>query len=667
MPLFDAWATWELRQHWHRHHWQTRPITRNLVDNTFEIQFPTLAEAEACQQAWVADETAEWLWMTPNTRQGSIVTIVAWNVSAGRATCQWPDDAEVPLPRDPGVLFPRPTNTVERLRQRWAEAARTQSGSASLAAWVGGVLSAATMPVVAADAVQKTPETDPPLTEDQRRAVHTALTAPVTWIWGPPGTGKTSVITAIVQACWERGESVLVTAPTHVAVDEPLQRIAQAWDARPDRRDALYRGSILRWGRRVSARLHEAVLSHGTVADAIWTVRRAEREQHITAWRLLITQQLSRHATWDALWADTTWLAALTPSQRDSRVIPSGVFAQPLPATGPITSADRQTLTDAWDQWQQQDPWVFRPPLVPMIQGMTLAQLVATPPGEPVDVVIIDEVTMAALPLVMYAALWARKRVVVVGDFLQLPAIVPEETVWPAADRPLVRRWIHATAFSAQGITAQHIPAYPSLVALRDQFRMAEPICRVVNALAYAPHITLRTHTTPLPPRWPDATAHVVQVVPATSRAERTPQGSWVNPDHQILIDAIVRQILTHDPHTTIALLTPFRAQTHALYQRWRHDPRVMAATLHRMQGAERDIVILDPVRIGHWPQHPFLGATDTALQLWNVAVSRARRQVWWIAPAHWPGETVPARLTQWVQRVGQVIRIDERHSAEGV
>lgn len=44
-------------------------------------------------------------------------------------------------------------------------------------------------------------------------------------IQGPPGTGKTTVITEIVKQLIKKGENILVTSQTHIAVDNVLERI----------------------------------------------------------------------------------------------------------------------------------------------------------------------------------------------------------------------------------------------------------------------------------------------------------------------------------------------------------------------------------------------------------------------------------------------------------
>jgi|GEM_PF-3106676 len=75
------------------------------------------------------------------------------------------------------------------------------------------------------------PESCKPLNEAQRKAVDGALSSPhAFFIQGPPGTGKTTVITELVRQLTARDERVLLLAPSHVAVDEVLVRIARKQD-----------------------------------------------------------------------------------------------------------------------------------------------------------------------------------------------------------------------------------------------------------------------------------------------------------------------------------------------------------------------------------------------------------------------------------------------------
>lgn len=87
------------------------------------------------------------------------------------------------------------------------------------------------------------------LEPEQSEAVASALGRDTTFIWGPPGTGKTTTIGAIGCELYEYGRSVLLVSHTNTAVDGALLSIAnRLGESFPD-------GSILRVGDPVDSRL----------------------------------------------------------------------------------------------------------------------------------------------------------------------------------------------------------------------------------------------------------------------------------------------------------------------------------------------------------------------------------------------------------------------------
>jgi len=64
-----------------------------------------------------------------------------------------------------------------------------------------------------------------PLNSEQRSAVRSCLTSPLTVITGPPGTGKSQVVTSIVANCAWRGQRVLFASKNHKAVDVVEARV----------------------------------------------------------------------------------------------------------------------------------------------------------------------------------------------------------------------------------------------------------------------------------------------------------------------------------------------------------------------------------------------------------------------------------------------------------
>ncbi|WP_461829439.1 AAA domain-containing protein, partial [Aquifex sp.] len=67
----------------------------------------------------------------------------------------------------------------------------------------------------------------PKLNEFQEKAVEKALNAEkVFLIHGPPGTGKTTTLVELIKRCVEKGEKVLATADSNIAVDNLVERLA---------------------------------------------------------------------------------------------------------------------------------------------------------------------------------------------------------------------------------------------------------------------------------------------------------------------------------------------------------------------------------------------------------------------------------------------------------
>ncbi|KAI1821308.1 RNA dependent RNA polymerase-domain-containing protein [Xylaria intraflava] len=77
------------------------------------------------------------------------------------------------------------------------------------------------------------------LNNSQNAAVSAALKYPLVCLWGPPGTGKTQTIVAAIIALEKvlQKERILVTAPTHNAVDNVMRRYLAV--AKPDQQSAL--------------------------------------------------------------------------------------------------------------------------------------------------------------------------------------------------------------------------------------------------------------------------------------------------------------------------------------------------------------------------------------------------------------------------------------------
>ena len=84
------------------------------------------------------------------------------------------------------------------------------------------------------------------LNDEQRVAVGKALTNEVTYIWGPPGTGKTKTLGVLIKNLFNKDERTLIASNTNQAVDQVLLKLCQELG-----RDhpALTDGKIIRRGK----------------------------------------------------------------------------------------------------------------------------------------------------------------------------------------------------------------------------------------------------------------------------------------------------------------------------------------------------------------------------------------------------------------------------------
>lgn len=100
------------------------------------------------------------------------------------------------------------------------------------------------------------------ITGEHQVALEQALGSSLTYIWGPPGTGKTHAIAHLVAALVENGKRVLVASHTHAAVDAALYA---AVNPEPERTGPLAEhttvtlGQILRIGRTADQKIPDGV------------------------------------------------------------------------------------------------------------------------------------------------------------------------------------------------------------------------------------------------------------------------------------------------------------------------------------------------------------------------------------------------------------------------
>ena len=88
----------------------------------------------------------------------------------------------------------------------------------------------------------------PGLNQGQCNALSSSLGRDITFIWGPPGTGKTHTIGTVAEQLFQRGRSVLLVSHTNTAVDQAILHIAKAFRTSAATASFLDAGRVLRVG-----------------------------------------------------------------------------------------------------------------------------------------------------------------------------------------------------------------------------------------------------------------------------------------------------------------------------------------------------------------------------------------------------------------------------------
>ncbi|HET7752642.1 MAG TPA: AAA domain-containing protein [Anaeromyxobacteraceae bacterium] len=392
----------------------------------------------------------------------------------------------------------------------------------------------------------------------------------VALVHGPPGTGKTTVLVEVIRRAVERGEQVLATAPSNLAVDNLLERLVAAGvDGVRVGHPARLLPSVVAHALEVRTAEHESArIAAGLVAEAVALRREArKRKQRRGPGRFSEARDAERQAR--ALFAEARELEDRAEADVLSR-------APVVLAT--LTSLDARSLA-----------------------------------GRRFPLAVIDEATQAVEPAV-YLALLRAERVVLAGDHLQLPpTILSAEAQAGGLGVSLFER-----------LVALHGDAVK--VTLAEQHRMNERIMRFPSDALYGG--ALRAHPSVAAHAIDDAP---LEVVDTSGRGfeEETPEGSDSkrNPGEAELVAAEVERILAAGvPPSDAAVISPYDAQVQLVRQLLeRHvDAGLEVDTVDGFQGREKDAVVVSLVRANDSGDVGFLAD----VRRMNVALTRARRKL---------------------------------------
>lgn len=235
------------------------------------------------------------------------------------------------------------------------------------------------------------------------------------------------------------------------------------------------------------------------------------------------------------------------------------------------------------------------------------------------DVIIIDEGSMANLPMILLAINCVSEKVIVFGDPMQLSPVAKTKN-------------LKASLFDVLGITEAFVEGklHPKALMLDTQFRCHPDIAELTSKLFYGGLLKngRKVETS--------KKAMYIKNTHSAGSGFKPENGSYVNEKHQKVVMDQVRSALKKGQRS-IGVISPFKAQASVIQNLFEFELReeypdadFKAATIHSFQGQEKDVVIFD---FTYGPSHKnyrlpqmLLGdiASDAA-KLLNVATTRAR------------------------------------------
>ena len=418
------------------------------------------------------------------------------------------------------------------------------------------------------------------IAKGQETAVRMSLEQPITFVWGPPGTGKTQTLAKIAWAHIDKGERVLMLSYSNVSVDGAILRVTSL------KNDA-FPGQLVRYGFPKDKRISE--------------------HPYLSSYNLAINNYPDLLKRRTQLQAEKKRL-----EKNDPKLIQVEKELNEI----------RRELRTAESQCVRNAKFV----------ATTVSKAIVDKEirNGAFDVVIFDEASMATIPQIAYAAKLARKNFVCMGDFRQLPPIVQSSKESP----------LNADIFQYCGITqaVDQGSNHKWLCLLDTQYRMHPEIADFAGRSIYngllksANGMTEKREKTVMAEPFAGRAMEFVDLSGTMSTCIKSSDDSHAN-----VLSAFVTFSLALKAAQTqeVGIITPYHAQSRLLHAMVRDVNELEAlphaikcATVHQFQGSEEDVIVYDAVDCYRLPFPGALIASTAgryADRLFNVAMTRSK------------------------------------------
>ncbi len=285
------------------------------------------------------------------------------------------------------------------------------------------------------------------------------------------------------------------------------------------------------------------------------------------------------------------------------------------------------------------------------------------------DVLIVDEISMAPMPMIYWAISKATKGITLVGDFFQLPPIV-------ISREDTAKKWLGRSIFNELKIDSINDAFDQKINLLNTQYRMHPFIAKIPNENIYGSKLL----------NAPNTKSNIIEDEISESNSvcliDTSAHKAWcsqMSKGRFNLINALVSISLAeiiinenNNTRKTIGIITPYRNQARLLLRLAEDknllDKNLRINTIHSFQGGEETIIIFDSVDAEGAKRWSFINEydnTESAKLLINVAITRAKCKLYVIANlpylrSHFKTDTMFMKLVSYINQTGITIKSDE-------
>ena len=464
--------------------------------------------------------------------------------------------------------------------------------------------------------------------EAQHESLVKALQNEVLYVWGPPGTGKTSTLGFMIANYLIKGKRILFAANTNRAVDVGLLSALKALTAVEKEH---LESEVTRFG--------EMALESERLEPVLFEQQMQEKEKKQKEKAASLSNLLGEYQKLQGEIDTLMEHGEDVPRELDERI---NMLGERVDRHG-----GEAALEDKIDRMLTVNERVELERM--QLVATTLAKVCTSDlfDGLEFDAVVIDEASMANLPYLMVLAAKARDHIVVVGDPMQLPPIA-------LTDDPRARNFLEEDIFTfasgadtTEDLFSWHDDNRPLTTFYDTQYRLNEDLAEVLSSVFYEGRLKtaqVDNSDDPMIPRQ-ESSAPTVNVIdsrrygPVLLQKDDGKGFQPVNEIHRALLVKMVRRLVLKNnvPVDEIGIIVPFRSTVYdirdALYE---NDFGVVeVGTIHTFQGREKKVILFDTVMSGeerygrrrHYSVRPFDEEKNglAVPRLLNVAFSRSK------------------------------------------